>query len=70
MSQRSRGCPKCGSTDAETGKIATTGSGISRILDWQNNEFHVVSCKSCGYSEFYRTKGSTGTKLLDLFFGG
>lgn len=52
------------------GKIATTGAGLSRFFDFQHNEFHVVSCKECGYSEFYRAEGSTTKNVLDLFFGG
>ncbi|MFC4078177.1 zinc ribbon domain-containing protein [Salinithrix halophila] len=69
-SRRPNGCPKCGSRDAQVGSIATTGAGLSRFFDLQHNQFQVVSCKNCGYSEFYRKKGSTAATALDLFFGG
>lgn len=61
------GCPKCGHREAETDGVAMTGDGLSRYVDFQNREFTVISCASCGYSEFYRTNGDGD--LLDLFFG-
>lgn len=61
------GCPKCGHPEAETDGIAVTGDGPSRYIDYQNREFTVVSCASCGYSEFYRRTGDGD--LIDLFFG-
>lgn len=64
------GCMKCGSKDAGTKEVAMTGTGITKILDLQNNTFTVVFCKNCGYSEFYNKKTSKASNLLDLFFGG
>lgn len=64
------GCPKCNGKEVSVGEIATTGTGLSRFFDVQHNEFKVVSCKNCGYSEFYRVKGSTTKNIVDLFFGG
>ncbi len=64
------GCVKCGSTDAESKDVAMTGSGLSKMFDVQNNQFTVVSCKKCGYSEFYKKDSSLGSNILDLFFGG
>ncbi|WP_049947715.1 zinc ribbon domain-containing protein [Candidatus Halobonum tyrrellensis] len=63
------GCPKCGHTDAEVGKMSTTGGGLSKMFDIQTNSFRVVSCTNCGYSELYRDTGSTGSDLVDVFFG-
>jgi len=63
------GCPKCGHTDAEVGKISTTGGGLSKMFDIQTNSFRVVSCTNCGYSELYRDTGSAGSDLVDVFFG-
>ncbi|MGA9175466.1 MAG: zinc ribbon domain-containing protein [Thermoactinomyces sp.] len=62
------GCPKCGGTEVTVGNVAMTGTGLSRLFDVQHNEFKVVSCKKCGYSEFYRAKGSAVKDLIDLFF--
>lgn len=65
-----KGCIKCGSMDAGTKEIATTGTGLSKLFDIQHNKFLVVYCKNCGYSELYNRKTSTASNVLDLFFGG
>ncbi|MGN1401571.1 MAG: zinc ribbon domain-containing protein [Bacillus sp. (in: firmicutes)] len=66
---KQNGCIKCGSKDASQKEVATTGTGMSKLFDIQHNHFIVVSCNQCGYSEFYNKKSSTGSNLLDLFFG-
>ncbi|WP_277555321.1 zinc ribbon domain-containing protein [Halobaculum limi] len=63
------GCPKCDHTDAEVGTISTTGGGLSKMFDIQTNKFRVVSCTNCGYSELYRDTGSSGSDIVDVFFG-
>lgn len=64
-----KGCIKCGSTDADTKEVAMTGTGLSKMFDIQHNQFTVVYCKNCGYSEFYHKNSSSASNLLDLFFG-
>jgi len=64
-----KGCIKCGSTSAETKDVAMTGTGLSKMFDMQHNEFTVVYCTNCGYSEFYNKQSSAGSNILDLFFG-
>jgi uncharacterized protein len=64
-----KGCMKCGSTDAGTKEIATTGTGLSKMLDVQNNRFTVVYCKKCGYCELYKKQASTASNIIDLFLG-
>ena len=51
-----------------TKDVAMTGTGLSKLFDVQNNQFTVVYCKKCGYSEFYNKKSSTASNILDLFF--
>jgi hypothetical protein len=63
-----RGCPKCGHEEAEVDEVATTGAGLTRVLDLQNRRFHAVSCTNCGYTEFYR--GDDADVILDFFLGG
>ncbi|MBS4209291.1 zinc ribbon domain-containing protein [Bacillus sp. FJAT-50079] len=65
-----KGCVKCGSTRAETKEVAMTGTGLSKVFDVQHNQFLVVYCTNCGYSEFYNKKSSTAGNVLDFFFGG
>ncbi|MFD0618558.1 zinc ribbon domain-containing protein [Paenibacillus sp. GCM10027629] len=67
---RDKGCIKCGSNDAGTKEVAMTGTGLSKMFDIQKNEFVVVFCNNCGYSEFYNRESSVGSNILDLFFGG
>jgi predicted nucleic-acid-binding Zn-ribbon protein len=62
-----RGCPKCGETDTVVDEIATTGGGLSKFFDVQNQSFTVISCTSCGYSELYKEQ-STAT-AIDFFLG-
>lgn len=69
MMNESKGCIKCGSRDAATKEVAMTGTGLSKLFDVQNNKFLVVYCKKCGYSEFYNREMSTGSNVLDFFFG-
>ena len=45
-------CPKCHNGSYETGTIRTTGGGLSRFLDIQNQQFSHITCDSCGYTEF------------------
>ena len=61
------GCPKCGGTETETDEIATSGTGLTKMLDVQNRAFVVVSCANCGYSELY--KGQSSGDAIDFFLG-
>ncbi|GIP43413.1 hypothetical protein J45TS6_18720 [Paenibacillus sp. J45TS6] len=65
-----RGCFKCGGLEADTKEVAMTGTGLSKMFDIQNNQFIVVYCKNCGYSEFYNKKSSKASNIIDFFFGG
>ena len=62
-------CVKCGKTDYKTGEIRTTGSGLSRFFNLQNQKFTAMSCTECGYTELYRTDGSGVGNILDLLSG-
>jgi len=58
MAKRSYSCEKCKSIECRTGEIRTTGSGVSRFLNLQNQKYSTVSCSQCGYTELYRMDGS------------
>ncbi|MFC4101372.1 zinc ribbon domain-containing protein [Paenibacillus xanthanilyticus] len=64
-----KGCLKCGSRNASTKGVAMTGTGLSKMFDVQKNEFIVVYCNNCGYSEFYNRHSSSASNVLDFFFG-
>ena len=61
-------CSKCRSNDYRIGEIRTTGSGISRFLNLQNQKFEAISCSNCGYTEIYRMDGNgLFGNILDIF---
>jgi hypothetical protein len=66
-------CTKCGSTGAEVRRFAATGTGITRFLDIQHNQFVAVSCKNCGYTEIYNPEILEGKDnlgdIIDMIFG-
>lgn len=66
-------CAKCKNSTAKVRRFAATGSGITRFIDWQHNEFISVSCGRCGYTEMYDPEvfGDKGkaVEILDLLFG-
>lgn len=51
-------CDKCQGAEFKAGEIRTTGSGISRFLNLQNQKFNTVSCTRCGYTDVYRMDAS------------
>jgi|TARA_B110000263_G_scaffold238950_1_gene240697 predicted nucleic-acid-binding Zn-ribbon protein len=68
MEKQNYECSNCKKSEYSTGEIRTTGSGISRFLNLQNNKFATVSCKNCGYTDFYKVdSGSKWGNVLDLF---
>ena len=67
-------CAKCHSTGARVKRIATTGRGLSKLLDIQHNQFLMVSCGHCGYTEVYNPEILEGKRhvgsILDFLLGG
>ena len=70
MSVQGYVCVKCSNNEYDVDEIRTTGSGISRFLNMQNQKFAAVTCKKCSYVEFYRL-GSGGAmgKVFDFLSG-
>jgi predicted nucleic-acid-binding Zn-ribbon protein len=67
MDRQRYSCVKCAGTDYEAGEIRTTGSGISRFLNLQNQKFATVSCAGCGYTEVYRMRaGGAIGNIFDI----
>ena len=67
MAQQSYSCTKCSGTEYRVGEIRTTGSGITRFLNIQNQKYATVACKECGYTELYRLDGSGIGNIVDIF---
>ena len=62
-------CAKCNDTSFRTGTIRTTGSGLARFLNLQNQKFTAISCKNCGYTELFRTDGGGVGNIFDFLSG-
>ena len=68
MSYKSYACTKCSSTECETGEIRTTGAGLSRFLNLQNQKYSTISCSKCGYTDIYKRDSGGGLMdVLDIF---
>ncbi|MDP6064972.1 MAG: zinc ribbon domain-containing protein [SAR202 cluster bacterium] len=65
MAKQQYSCTKCETTEFETSEIRTTGSGLSRFLNLQNQKFATVSCANCGYTDVY--KMNAGGKIGNIF---
>ena len=70
MEQRQFSCIKCSGTECTEGEIRTTGSGVSRFFNLQNQKFASVSCSNCGYTEFYRRSTGRAGNIFDIVAGG
>lgn len=66
-------CSKCQGEGAKVKRIAVTGSGLSRFVNLQHNQFVAVSCKRCGYTDLFdqaiMAGRDEGVNVLDLLFG-
>ena len=67
MEKQQYSCTKCGGTDYRSGKLRTTGSGLTRFLNIQNQKYVTASCTECGYTELYRVDGSGIGNVVDFF---
>ena len=67
MAEQNFECAKCHSHEYETGQLRTTGSGLSRFFNIQNQKYTTVSCTKCWYTELYKLDGSGVGNLLDFF---
>ena len=66
-------CPKCESEGASVRTISTSGGTLSRMFNFQHNQFLAATCDWCGYTELYdaRVLGTkrAGSDVFDLLFG-
>ncbi|WP_142784509.1 zinc ribbon domain-containing protein [Changchengzhania lutea] len=67
MKQINYSCPKCHNNTYDLSEMRATGGRWSKIFDIQNKKFTSVTCKTCTYTEFYKTKTSALSNVFDLF---
>ena len=58
-------CLKCKNENFDEGKISTTGGGLTKFLNIQNNKFITISCTECGFTEIFKA-GKSGM-LANIF---
>ena len=61
-----RPCPKCRHNLAEAGELRAAGGFWSSIFDVSTERFRWYACQRCGYTEFFRGRLSTTTKVIDF----
>ena len=77
MEKQQYSCAKCSpvlrageQTQLGTGELRTTGSGLTRFLNIQNQKYATVACTQCGYTDLYRLDGSgVGNKSRPSYAG-
>jgi predicted nucleic-acid-binding Zn-ribbon protein len=69
-SPRAWQCPKCESTGKEVGEFRAHGGFWSSFFDVSTRRFNFVSCKRCGYTEFYKANVAASSKLFDFLGSG
>ena len=68
MAKQPYQCTKCENTTYKTGELRTTGSGLSRFLNLQNQKYATVACEKCGYTDMYRVDGGGAMgNIFDIF---
>ncbi len=68
-------CGKCKSHGANVERLAMTGAGMSRLINYQSHVYLFASCLNCGFTEIYSAKVLEGTRqrgmdILDAVMGG
>jgi predicted nucleic-acid-binding Zn-ribbon protein len=66
-------CSKCQTHGATVKRFSAAGTGLSKILDVEHNQFVAASCTNCGFTEIYNPEVLEGKRhlgsILDLLFG-
>nr|WP_315483978.1 zinc ribbon domain-containing protein [uncultured Undibacterium sp.] len=70
LSDATKACPKCGSYGKTRGEFRAAGGFWSSFFDYSNKRFQYLSCKKCGYTEFYNSSISGAAKFIDFLGGG
>jgi predicted nucleic-acid-binding Zn-ribbon protein len=70
LDDAARACPKCASREKTQGEFRAAGGFWSSFFDYSNKRFRYLSCKNCGYTEFYNSSISGASKFFDFLAGG
>ena len=59
-------CLKCGSTTKDAGEFRASGGFWSSFFDLSNRRFRYLTCRRCGFTEFYNAQISGAAKVFDF----
>ncbi len=59
-------CGKCGHHACEIGEARQSGSALASVFDLEGLRFTTVSCRRCGYTEFYKGDAGMLSTLFDF----
>jgi len=59
-------CAKCGHLECDVGEMRASGGILSSVFEVESEKFAYISCKRCGYTEFYRGERSILQNIFDL----
>lgn len=62
-------CAKCAHPIAEVGEARQSGSALASVFDLEGLRFTTVSCRRCGYTEFYKADAGMLATLFDFGVG-
>jgi len=62
-------CLKCENNTFETGELRATGGFLSKLFDIQTEKYSTVTCKNCGFTEFYKRSSSVVGHVVDFMVG-
>ena len=60
-------CPKCSGVEYSKDEMRATGGFWTKLFNIQNRKFTTISCKNCGYTEFYNRSTRGAENVLDFF---
>ncbi|MCX8251240.1 MAG: zinc ribbon domain-containing protein [Dehalococcoidia bacterium] len=67
MELKEYSCDKCDAKTYKSGELRTTGSGLSRFFNLQNQRYTTIACTECGFTEMYRMDGGgKAGNILDI----
>ena len=60
-------CVKCESTEYEHGQFRASAGSVSAVFEVDNKRFTHITCKHCGYTEFYKHDVGISESIIDYF---
>lgn len=59
-------CFKCKGTEYEHGQFRASAGGVSAVFEVDNKRFTHITCKNCGYTEFYKNDVGMSESIIDF----